>query len=260
MAQANSWDRPTGIGFGFRNFFQQLGPAAGQLWNNTRNDLQNPSIGGALRTANTIAGGPMGAAVNIGSNAFGNMMNQNAFNHLANNLNSMGTHQGQSPDQWMGQGALQNPSYPTPSTSSPLGQLLGIPDYLSGSYTPPAGTINSSGLQSSGHEVTSQVPQLGGNGSGDMVSGAGGGGYASSAPSYNGNQLSAMSSGNGNGTGGQWGTISMSQLENMLSAGGMNSRSAQMTQRREMSEMRDARRADGGARPAGMSVRDYLMQ
>lgn len=65
----------------------------------------------------------------------------------------------------------------------------------------------------------------------------------------------------GNGRGSTVRNISMSQLESMLSAGiGSGGISAHATPGREMSEMRDARRAEGGGRPAGMSVKDYIMQ
>lgn len=116
-------------------------------------------------------------------------------------------------------------------------------------YTPGGSSREEdSGAPASGHQTSNWVPQLGTY-------------QAPPPPMYSG-QTGAASTLAGAGRGQTVGYMTMNQLSEMLNAGvGQSNRGAQMTPGREMSEMRDARRAEGaGGRPAGMSVRDYIMQ
>jgi len=207
----NSWDVPTGIGHTIGNFFRGLGPAARDRWNNFRNQVTNPSLGNLTRAANQALQGPTAIAGQIAWDAARNALGQRSFDILRNNQNSLATYQGQAPNSWLGNGAQQNPTYPTATTSSMLGQSLGIPNYLSGPSSNQGGNANSyltgnfSSSELAGEPTPSYAPD-----------------YAQGPSTATPTAPTQSSGGHSQGaqpTGRTWSTISMSDLENMLGAG-----------------------------------------
>lgn len=252
---------PTGLMASIRSFLGSFGGNAGRNFNNrfnpaqVRQNFSNNPMATAANAAMTVTN-PVGTAVNeLGRTTYQSIRDaadNNSYNNYMNDLF-------ESDPGYTGNYSSGGSGYAGVFNGSPANS------FLTGNFSP-------SQLQGGGEDVAGvdaplvdlnygqnpQEYQMAGGGT-PGITGPNIYGGSTSIPQFSptGGAATTLA---GAGRGMTVGTMTMSQLENMLSAGiGQNNRAATMTQSRELDEMRSNARRNGN-RPAGMSVRDYLMQ